>query len=204
MAILQVEKENHDEKKRQFLVDFVKNLEPRFYLPNGEMIQEQYEEIFEVVFITKGTVGVGYRLFSEVFFGRKILMTKHKKVISVINDYSCLQDKCSEFLYKPVDRVEALAMRKENFNEVMRENEGKKLKKQIARNYKYIIQEPMYEHREEMVSRFQNRIDYINIQAYGIGLVNVDKQPNFNGYVPTGESENRMLRSRDNQNNLLS
>jgi len=102
-------------------------LEPRLYR-SGEIIQEQYEEIFEVVFIIKGGVAIGYRLFSEIFYGRRIVMAKRKKIISVINDYSSLQDKCSEFLYTPIDRVEALAMRKENFNEVMRNSEGKKLK----------------------------------------------------------------------------
>ena len=55
---------------RIFLVDFVKTLEPRFYKQGqSDMIQDQYEEIFEVVFITKGAVGVGYRLFNEIFYG---------------------------------------------------------------------------------------------------------------------------------------
>jgi hypothetical protein len=55
---------------RKFLVSFVKNLEPRHYIQSsGEFIQDQYEEIFEVVFITKGSVGVGYRLFNEIFYG---------------------------------------------------------------------------------------------------------------------------------------
>ena len=110
---------NNDYKHREFLVEFVKRLEPRFYTQNGDMIQDQYEEIFEVVFITKGSVGVGYRLFNEIFYGMKIVMMHDKKIISVINDYSCLYNKCSEFLYKPIDHVEGLAMRKENFNEVM-------------------------------------------------------------------------------------
>ena len=55
---------------RNFLVVFVRALEPRFYnQQNNDMIQDQYEEIFEVVYITKGAVGIGYRLFNEVFFG---------------------------------------------------------------------------------------------------------------------------------------
>ena len=48
---------------------FVKILEPRFYNQNTGIIQEQYEEIFEVFFINSGAVGVGYRLFSEIFYG---------------------------------------------------------------------------------------------------------------------------------------
>ena len=42
-------------------------------------------------------------------------MNKSKKKVIPINDYSCIQNKVSEFLYKPVDYVEALAMRRENF-----------------------------------------------------------------------------------------
>jgi len=74
-----------------------------------------------VVFVTKGSVGIGYRLFNEIFYGKQIVMSKKKKSAIVINDYSCLYNKCSEFLYQPIDTVEAMAMRKENFNEVMLE-----------------------------------------------------------------------------------
>lgn len=122
---------------RNFLVHFVKKLEPRIYQKNsGEMIQDQYEEIFEVVFIMKGAVGVGYRLFNEIFYGKKLIMTNKKaggKPLTVINDYSSLLNKCSEFLYKPIDSVEALAMRKQKFNIIMSDIQAKKLKKEIAR-----------------------------------------------------------------------
>lgn len=66
-------------------------------------------------------------------------MSKDKKIISPINDYSCLTNKCSEFLYKPIDYVEALAMRKENFNLIMQNPLAKKMKPDIAKSYKYII-----------------------------------------------------------------
>jgi len=142
-------------KQRGFLVEFVKCLEPRFYLQaNNDVIQDQYEEIFEVVYVTKGVVGVGYRLFNEIFYGMQIVMTKQKKMISVINDYSSLYNKCSEFLYQPIDHVEAFGMRKENFNKVMKDQIGKRMKKSIAKNYKYKIQEPLHEHRNEMAGKF--------------------------------------------------
>ena len=64
---------NSNSKKKEFLVSFVKNLEPRHYIQEGgEFIQDQYEEIFEVIFITRGSVGVGYRLFNEIFYGVQI------------------------------------------------------------------------------------------------------------------------------------
>lgn len=52
-----------------------------------------------------GICGVGYRLFSETFYGKSIIMSKTKKTVIPINDYSCLYNKSSEFLYHPVDKV---------------------------------------------------------------------------------------------------
>lgn len=127
-----------DARFRAWLVSFVKCLEPRYY-KTGEFIQEQYEEIFEVVYIMKGTVGVGYRLFSETFYGVKLMMSSERKINTAINDYSSLNNKCSEFLYRPLDFVEALAMRKFNFCSVMKDQNIKSLKQRIATNYKYLV-----------------------------------------------------------------
>ena len=64
-------------------------------------------------------------------------------------------------------------MRKENFDQIMKIPIAKKLQSPIAQNYKNEIQEPMYEHRDETASRFKNRIDYVNIDAYDVGRVDV-------------------------------
>lgn len=83
--------------------------------------------------------------------------------ISAINDYSCLHNKCSEFLFKALEPTEALAMRRENFNNMMEDPATSKLKVEIARVYRYVVQEPIHEHRDEMAQKFKNRIDYVNI-----------------------------------------
>lgn len=57
----------------------------------------------------------------------------------------------------------------------MQESIGKRLRNKISKAYKYIIQEPLHEHREEMSQKFQNRIDYVNLDAYGAGKVNINK-----------------------------
>ena len=75
---------------RQFLVQFCQHLEPRFYKPDDELIQDQWDEIYEVVYIMKGSVGVGYRLFNESFFGVRLMMTPEKKISTGINDYGSL------------------------------------------------------------------------------------------------------------------
>lgn len=103
-------------------------------------------------------------------------MNKNRKVISVINDYSCLYNKCSEFLYQPIEGADAFAIRRGNYEEVMNEGIGKRLRGKISKAYKYIIQEPLHEHREEMAQKYQNRIDYVNLDAYGAGKVNINKK----------------------------
>ena len=130
------------EHHKLFLVDFVKKLEPRYYNSQTGLIQNQYEEIFEVVFILRGTVAVGYSIFNEIFYGTQIIMTKAKKRVVPINDYSCIYNKVSEFLYKPIDYVEALSMRREHFDSLMNNpsnSSPNQIKKYIPIRYKQMI-----------------------------------------------------------------
>ena len=59
---------NQDWQHQEFLQMLVKQLEPRFYNMTTGLIQEQYEEVFEVVFILNGSVGVGYKLMGDDFY----------------------------------------------------------------------------------------------------------------------------------------
>ena len=131
--------ENQDSSVRHFLVQFCHRLEPRYYKPNGDLIQDQWDEIFEVVYVMKGSVGVGYRLFNETFFGVRLMMTNEKKISAGINDYGCLENKCSEFLYTPIEMTEALAIRKFHFTNVIDNSTLRGLKRRISTNYKYLI-----------------------------------------------------------------
>jgi hypothetical protein len=77
----------------------------------GELIQDQDQEVFEVLYILSGKVGVGYRLFNEIFLGMA-LSTR-----STINDYAMISGKVSEFLYMPImEHVNGLALRRAIFN----------------------------------------------------------------------------------------
>jgi hypothetical protein len=63
-----------------------------------------------VLFLIKGKVGVGYRLFNEVFLGMA-LSTR-----STINDYAMMTSKVSEFLYMPIiEHVDGLILRRNVF-----------------------------------------------------------------------------------------
>ena len=106
-----------------------------------------------------GAVGVGYRLFDEIFFGKKILIPKGPRVLAlrklcVINDYSCITNKGSEFLYRAIETTEALAMRRPQFLEEMEDQMALKMKKEIAKLYKRNVQQPLHEHRNEMAKNF--------------------------------------------------
>ena len=91
------------------------------------------------MYIQNGFVGIGYRLFNEVFFGWSIGTTKQTTPMAIINDYSCLHNKSSEFLYKPIDVVEAFAIRREKFRIVMNHPQALKVKTYIAKYYKFNI-----------------------------------------------------------------
>ena len=95
--------------------------------------------MFEVVFVMNGIVGVGYRIFNETFYGKSIIMSKTRKIISPINDYSCVFSKSSEFLYKTIEKTKALAIRRKDFNYLMDDAQAKKLIPWIAQNYKFTI-----------------------------------------------------------------
>ena len=83
---------------------------------------------------------MGYRFFNEIFYGTKIVQNKKKHVCCAINDYSSLYDKCSEFLYMPIDFVEGFAMRKHYFKNIMKHKFATMILKKIKQRYKTLIQ----------------------------------------------------------------
>lgn len=126
--------------------------------------------MFEVLFILKGRVGVGYRLFNEVFMG---LALKERQVV---NDYAIIHNKVSEFLYQPlIDDVEGLIIDRSNMLKILQENFWKRFLPQWTRTYERKIQSIVVEHRREMALKFKNRIDYVDLGAFGM---NTDESNN--------------------------
>lgn len=65
----------------------------------------------------KGKVGVGYRLFNEIFLGMA-LSVRH-----VVNDYAMLTGKVSEYLYMPIiEHVNGLVLRRKSFVKLYEEH----------------------------------------------------------------------------------
>ena len=98
-----------DLKFRVFLVKFLNCLEPRRYAEANGIIQDQFQEVFEVLFVMHGSVVVGYRLFNETFYARSM----NQNV--VVGDFACLNNKVSEFLYCGKELVSGFAVKKEKF-----------------------------------------------------------------------------------------
>lgn len=150
---------------RQQIVKLLKELQPRRYQVGGNIIQDQHGEVFEAFFIMKGKVGVGYRLFNEVFMG---LALKERQVV---NDYAIIHNKVSEFLYQPIiESAEGLALKRSTFIEILKDNYWKRFLPQWTKEYQKKIQQVVTEHRREMATKFRNRIDYVDLGAFGVNI----------------------------------
>jgi hypothetical protein len=114
----------------------------------------------------KGKVGVGYRLFNEIFLGVALYAK------NTINDYAMLRSKVSEFVYQPIlDHVHGLAMRKENVVNIFKKPFWKNnYAKSWCRMYVSTIRKPVNEHRSLMADKFKNRIDYCDLSAFGVSF----------------------------------
>lgn len=128
--------EEHSAKTRIFLVKFVRCLEPRRYI--NTIILDQFEEVYEVLYVNKGSVIIGYRLFNDIFYAKNM---KGNQV--VIGDFACLSNKVSEFLYKSHETILGFAIKKERFLEIIEDNDAEnmieRLKMQYQENVRTVV-----------------------------------------------------------------
>jgi len=82
-----------------------------------------------VLFVVNGSVLVGYRLFNETFYAKFI------KQYAIVGDFACLNNKVSEFLYKPHDTIQGFAIKKEKFMQILEDNIGSYLVPKIKKAY---------------------------------------------------------------------
>ena len=88
-----------------------------------------------------------------------------------MNDYAIMQNKVSEFLYKPItEKLEGLGLRRELFIELSQNKFWKRTLKLQSKVYIKKVQQPLMDHREEMSKMFNNRIDYVDLSAFGVGV----------------------------------
>jgi len=88
-----------------------------------------------------------------------------------VGDFACLYNKVSEFLYKPQDHLEGFAIKKENFQQIINEDKfGSRLIPRMKKIYKSSIRDPINAHRDIQARKFQTRIDYVDLSAFGVGV----------------------------------
>ena len=88
-----------------------------------------------------------------------------------MNDFAIIHNKVSEFLYKPItEKLEGLGLRREVFRELTQNKFWKRTLKLQSKVYIKKIQKPLMDHREEMSKMFNNRIDYVDLSAFGVGV----------------------------------
>ena len=68
-------------------------------------------------------------------------------------------------------------MRREVFNNLLKDQFWKKYMPLWTKSYERRIQKVVHEHRDEMAERFTNQIDYVDLSAFGVG-VNTAKNDN--------------------------
>ena len=95
----------------------------------------------------------------------------------MVNDYAMIHNKVSEFLYKPiVEVVEGLALRRETFKNLREDKFWKRALPLWSKMYVEKIQKPIQCHRKEMAKKFANRVDYVDLSAFGVGIDNKTNQ----------------------------
>jgi hypothetical protein len=137
-------------------------LDPRQY-HEKELIQEQFQEVYEVFFTTGGSILIGYRIFNEQFYAKQI-----GENTTVIGDFSCIQNKVSEFLYESHEYTCGFAIKRNAFITIMNSNTGKKLQQKVQNKYVYEIRNVVNQHRLIMGKKFKSRIDYVDLTVFGV------------------------------------
>jgi len=73
-------------------------------------------------------------------------------------------------LYKPHDTIQGFAIKKEKFMQIIENNMGQHLVPKIKKNYVNRIRNFVHHHREIQARKFQTRIDYVDLSAFGVGV----------------------------------
>jgi hypothetical protein len=81
-----------------------------------------------------------------------------------------LRNRVSEFIYMPVkDKVEGLSVNKSDWNKLFKISFFKKnYFRSWCENYVENIKRPVEEHRSLTSEKFKNRVDYVELSAFGV------------------------------------
>ena len=121
-------------------------------------------------FITSGHVAVGYSMVSEVFHA------KYLQENQTFGDYSCFENKKSEFHYTAITEVEGFAIRKRRILDILERFSDKhsdfagQLRVQVFTNYRNLIRNHVNEHKQDNIKQLRERGEY---DEFGVPEFNV-------------------------------
>lgn len=81
-----------------------------------------------------------------------------------------IHNKVSEFVYKPAEKIQGFAIKRANFINLIEKNYGRDLQVVIIKNYLENIRKPVCAHREIEARKFTNRMDFVDLTAFGVGV----------------------------------
>ena len=105
-----------DEDYQSFMSELIIELEPRFEKENTVLLQEN-EEWLEVLFFTKGKIGIGFELNKVSKF------VVHMENNAVLGAYGCSFNKRSQFIYKANTNASGYSIRKSNWVKLHKNHE---------------------------------------------------------------------------------
>ena len=77
-------------------------------------------------------------------------------------------NKVSEFLYKSHEVILGFAIKKESFMQIIEDHIGKRMIGNIKTGYQRNIRDVVHQHREITARKFQSRVDYVDLSAFGV------------------------------------
>lgn len=120
-----------------------------------------------MLFTTKGSYAVGYRLFNEKYY------CKIFKDAGIVGAFACLHNKVSEFVYDPVSSVQGFAIKKDKFSHLLKHRMGQCFIPLIERSYRS-VRKVINNHREMEARKSKMRLDYVSPKAFGVDVEAAD------------------------------
>ena len=143
-----------DSDYRDFMMEFLQNLEPRLEKA-GSILFEELEEINEIFFVSEGQIEIGFELNKQ----RKFVIRYTNK--TVIGGYNCTLDKRSIFVYKCRTDCEGYTIRKEQWQAILEQFEKIRLtiERNVETDYIQNIMTKVLNAKKATIKKLQKRAD---------------------------------------------
>ena len=143
-----------DQSYRQFMLEILTHLEPRFEA-KGTVLFEELEEISEVIFVSKGLVDIGYEINKK----KKYVLRYSNKV--VIGAYNCCFNTRAAFIYRCKSDCSGYSIRKSEWKNILSEEPEIQhvIEKNVKDDYENHISSKVMRVKETQVKKLSKRSD---------------------------------------------